>query len=182
MRADDLQLQLTLNRSGTKNGSQQINKKTRRALNLVVRAWTDIHTRTQVLEEEVIFLGGTEAYHSYRIPAIVRTNAGTLIAFCEGRKDSSLDYGDIDVVYKRSTDDGQNWGSLNLLFSNFSEYSGGSGIDLQESLMEPFTRHATPLLCARHVSGKFPGIFAGDKGFPEAKGNRPFLNTDTEFV
>ncbi len=79
---------------------------------------TDIHQRNQKLHEEVIFQGGDdEGYHSYRIPAIIKTNAGTLIAFCEGRKKSRHDFGDIDIVYRRSTDNGLNWGPLNLLFS-----------------------------------------------------------------
>ncbi|MFD2159617.1 exo-alpha-sialidase [Rubritalea tangerina] len=62
-----------------------------------------------------VFLSGTDGYHTYRIPAIVCANDGTLLAFCEGRKRSSSDAGDIDIVLKRSTDHGATWGELLLV-------------------------------------------------------------------
>ena len=65
--------------------------------------------------EAAIFTSGQGGYNTYRIPAIVRTNAGTLLAFCEGRKTSSADSGDIDIVLRRSTDNGQTWGALTLV-------------------------------------------------------------------
>jgi sialidase-1 len=56
-----------------------------------------------------VFTSGQEGYHTYRIPAIVRTLKGTLLAFCEGRKDSQRDWGNIDLLVKRSTDGGRTW-------------------------------------------------------------------------
>jgi len=56
-----------------------------------------------------VFVSGQDGYHTYRIPAIVRTNQGTLLAFCEGRKDSARDWGDIDLLVKRSQDGGRTW-------------------------------------------------------------------------
>ena len=35
-----------------------------------------------------VFVSGTDGYHTYRIPALLVTKAGTLLAFCEGRKNS----------------------------------------------------------------------------------------------
>jgi sialidase-1 len=52
------------------------------------------------------------SYHTFRIPAITRTNAGTLLAFAEGRVSSNLDYGNINLLYKRSTDNGTSWSGL----------------------------------------------------------------------
>lgn len=60
----------------------------------------------------VLFNGGSEGYHSFRIPSIVRCNSGTLIAFAEGRMSSNKDYGNINLVYKRSTNHGSTWGAL----------------------------------------------------------------------
>lgn len=66
----------------------------------------------------VLFNGGNEGYgkipiyHSFRIPSIVRTNNGTLVAFAEGRADSSSDFGNINLLYKRSTDNGIHWSAL----------------------------------------------------------------------
>lgn len=56
-----------------------------------------------------LFDGGTGGFHAYRIPSIVRTSNGTLIAFCEGRANSDKDYGNIHVVCKRSSDNGVTW-------------------------------------------------------------------------
>jgi sialidase-1 len=55
------------------------------------------------------FAGGRSTYHTYRIPSILRTGKGTLLAFCEGRKNSTGDTGDIDIVFRRSTDGGRTW-------------------------------------------------------------------------
>ncbi len=59
-----------------------------------------------------IFDGGSSSSaHSYRIPSIVRTTNGTLIAFAERRKYNNTDWGDINLVCKRSTNNGSTWGS-----------------------------------------------------------------------
>ena len=56
--------------------------------------------------ERQVFISGTDGYDTYRIPAMVVTNKGTILAFCEGRKKSSSDTGDIDLLLRRSTDNG----------------------------------------------------------------------------
>jgi sialidase-1 len=63
-----------------------------------------------------VFISGTEGYHTYRIPAIVATKAGTLLAFCEGRKTGQGDAGDIDMLLRRSTDGGKTWGEQQLVY------------------------------------------------------------------
>jgi len=62
-----------------------------------------------------VFKAGDDAYHSYRIPAVARAKNGDLLAFAEGRKDSAADHGDIDIVLKRSSNDGKTWGPLELV-------------------------------------------------------------------
>ncbi|MFE5157345.1 exo-alpha-sialidase [Streptomyces sp. NPDC056697] len=69
-------------------------------------------------EVSVPFRAGTEGYASYRIPAVVLTRAGTLLAFAEGRVDSSADHGRIDLVLKRSADGGRTWGALQPVARN----------------------------------------------------------------
>lgn len=59
-----------------------------------------------------IFIGGKGAYHTYRIPAMVMTGKGTILAFCEGRRNSASDNGAIDVLLRRSTDGGRAWGPI----------------------------------------------------------------------
>ena len=63
-----------------------------------------------------IFEGGNEGYKCFRIPAVVTTKKGALLAFAEGRKNGCSDTGSIDLVMKRSTDGGKTWGKLEVLW------------------------------------------------------------------
>ncbi|MFD8390245.1 exo-alpha-sialidase [Streptomyces sp. NPDC059680] len=72
----------------------------------------------------VPFRAGREGYAAYRIPAVVATRAGTLLAFCEGRAGSAADHGHIDIVLKRSTDGGRTWGPLQVAASNGHDLAG----------------------------------------------------------
>ncbi|MEX2309069.1 MAG: sialidase family protein [Pirellulales bacterium] len=67
-----------------------------------------------------VFNSGQDGYHTYRIPAIVQAQNGDLLAFAEGRKNGSGDAGDIDLVMKRSTDDGKTWSSMQLVQDEWS--------------------------------------------------------------
>ena len=42
-------------------------------------------------EQTTLFRAGEGDYHTYRIPAAVVTTQGTLLAFCEGRRDNPDD-------------------------------------------------------------------------------------------
>ena len=54
-----------------------------------------------------VYARGEDGYHTYRIPSVIVTKKGTVLAFCEGRKDGGGDAGDIDLLLKRSTDGGR---------------------------------------------------------------------------
>lgn len=71
-----------------------------------------------------VFISGEEGYHTFRIPALIQTSNGTLIAFCEGRKQSTSDSGDIDLVYKLSKDGGNTWSKLNVLWDDYQNTCG----------------------------------------------------------
>lgn len=62
-----------------------------------------------------LFVSGKDGYHTYRIPALIVTKKGTLLAFCEARKNSSADHGDIDLAMRRSTDGGRTWGKMTII-------------------------------------------------------------------
>ncbi|MEU1803613.1 sialidase family protein [Streptomyces sp. NPDC019937] len=67
-------------------------------------------------DQRTLFKSGQDAgYFCFRIPAIVTSRDGTLLAFAEGRKDNCGDAGDIDLVLKRSTDGGRTWGPLQVI-------------------------------------------------------------------
>ena len=79
-----------------------------RALIVAVFAVTTF-VRAEALEptESVVFFSGDDGYHTYRIPSLVTTPEGALVAICEGRKSGPKDDGDIDLVMKRSDDGGR---------------------------------------------------------------------------
>lgn len=60
-----------------------------------------------------VFVAGSEPYPAIRIPSLVTTNEGTLLAFAEGRQ--AGDHSDNDMILKRSTDNGQTWSELQVL-------------------------------------------------------------------
>lgn len=76
---------------------------------------TEIHLRKQNISKIVLFSGGSDGYHSFRIPSLITTTTGTLLAFAEGRRFNNKDYGDINIVYKRSTDNGKTWSDLKVV-------------------------------------------------------------------
>ncbi len=70
------------------------------------------------IERTDVFVSGTGGYHSYRIPAIVTSKKGTLLAFCEGRRDSLSDRGDIDMLLRRSFDNGKTWQPVQTIWDD----------------------------------------------------------------
>ncbi|MEU1570951.1 sialidase family protein [Streptomyces collinus] len=75
-------------------------------------------------ETSVPFRAGQEGYAGFRIPAVVATGTGDLLAFCEGRVGSRDDFGNIDIVLKRSTDGGRTWGPLQVAARNGDALAG----------------------------------------------------------
>ncbi|MGY0019791.1 exo-alpha-sialidase [Streptomyces sp. cg35] len=67
-------------------------------------------------EQQVLFKASQDpGYACYRIPAVVKTAEGTLLAFAEGRTNDCSDAGDIDIVVKRSEDGGRTWSPLQVV-------------------------------------------------------------------
>ncbi|MFT5469480.1 MAG: sialidase-1 [Verrucomicrobiales bacterium] len=64
---------------------------------------------------KLLFESGEEGYPRYRIPSLVVTNKGTLLAICEGRSDGGGLTGNVDLVLKRSEDGGKTWSPLKLV-------------------------------------------------------------------
>lgn len=66
--------------------------------------------------DKPLFTSGLDDYHTYRIPALTVTGHGTLLAFCEGRKYSIKDGGDINLLVKRSSDNGRTWSPQQVVY------------------------------------------------------------------
>jgi len=71
-----------------------------------------------------VFTSGAEGHKSYRIPAIIGLPNGDLLAFCEGRVNGSGDFGDINIVLKRSSDKGETWSALQTVVDADSLQAG----------------------------------------------------------
>ncbi|GAA0372242.1 glycoside hydrolase [Actinoallomurus spadix] len=72
----------------------------------------------------VPYTSGTEGYSAFRIPAVVETRSGDLLAFAEGRSDGLGDAGNIDTVVKRSADGGCTWSPLRVVQDSGPNTSG----------------------------------------------------------
>lgn len=70
--------------------------------------------QTQAIEN-FVFKSNEEGYSCFRTPTMVISKKGTILAFCEGRVDNWKDESDIDIVLKRSFDNGKTWTSLQVL-------------------------------------------------------------------
>lgn len=75
--------------------------------------------------ETIVYENGQDGYQCYRIPAIVKAPGGELLAFTEARRQDCGDFGDVDMVLKRSTDNGKSWGGLELV-ADFGENQVGN--------------------------------------------------------
>ena len=69
-----------------------------------------VHAQTNTTTD--IYQKSQDGYACFRIPAIVKSKAGTLLAFAEARKNSCSDTGNIDLVVKRSEDGGKTWSRI----------------------------------------------------------------------
>lgn len=61
------------------------------------------------LTQTDVFPPGLNGIALYRIPGIVVTPKGTVLAYTEARKNNASDWGEIEVHLRRSTDGGQTW-------------------------------------------------------------------------
>src|SRR5215471_561118 len=63
-----------------------------------------------------VFVGGQEGYACYRIPALVTTTNGTLLAVADGRISNCGDIPNpLDLILKRSSDNGRTWTALQVI-------------------------------------------------------------------
>ncbi|TWU57142.1 sialidase family protein [Rubripirellula reticaptiva] len=60
-------------------------------------------------ETSDVFPPGFNGVARYRIPGIVVTPKGTVLAYCEARRNNSSDWGEIEIHLRRSLDGGRTW-------------------------------------------------------------------------
>jgi sialidase-1 len=88
----------------------------------------------QLFAETTVFTGGTNGYASFRIPAIIKAGNGDLLAYSEGRVNSVNDEGNIDIVMRRSSNNGQTWQPLQVVadYGDFTAQNPGMVVDAQD--------------------------------------------------
>ncbi|NLS97192.1 MAG: exo-alpha-sialidase [Planctomycetaceae bacterium] len=65
-----------------------------------------------------VWTSGEGGYDTYRIPSLIKTKSGALLAICEGRKTGRGDSGNIDLLMRRSTDGGQTWSPTQVIWDD----------------------------------------------------------------
>ncbi|CTK19928.1 sialidase A (neuraminidase A) [Streptococcus pneumoniae] len=76
--------------------------------------------KTDILESGRNGKPNKDGIKSYRIPALLKTDKGTLIAGADERRLHSSDWGDIGMVIRRSEDNGKTWGDK-VVISNLRD-------------------------------------------------------------
>ncbi len=94
------------------------------AASFEIRGAIEDPPQPQVPEGFPLFVSGQEGYNTYRIPALAVSTQGTVLAFCEGRRRSASDTGDIDLLLKRSTDNGKTWGAQQVVWDDAGNTCG----------------------------------------------------------
>jgi sialidase-1 len=64
----------------------------------------------------VLWEKGVGKYNNYRIPSVIITTKGTVLAICEGRE--AGDSGNIDLLLKRSNDNGKTWSGETVIWDD----------------------------------------------------------------
>jgi sialidase-1 len=77
---------------------------------LVLAPISALHAASPLLEKAEVFPPGFNGIARHRIPGVVVTPRGTVLAYCEARKNGGSDWGEIEVHLRRSTDGGKSWG------------------------------------------------------------------------
>ena len=70
------------------------------------------------LDKTELFVAGKGGFRTYRIPALIISGRGTVLAFCEARRHTGEDYDEIDILVRRSTDGGRTWGASRMVVTD----------------------------------------------------------------
>ena len=112
--------------------------------------------------------GGDDGVNTYRIPGIVRTAAGTLIAVYDIRYNNSGDLpGNIDVGMSRSTDNGNSWQPMRVIMDMGAPHDN-NGVGDPTILFDPTTNKIFVAALwskgNRSIAGSLPGISPDSTG------------------
>jgi len=83
----------------------------------IMPMYAEADNQPAAITQTVLFNKGDAGYGCYRIPAIVKTKTGALLAFAEARRTWCDDSQEIDLVLKRSDDDGRTWSAAQTVLA-----------------------------------------------------------------
>jgi sialidase-1 len=111
------------------------------------------------LEQIDLFQADTGGYALYRIPGIVTTKQGTLLAYAEARKSTRGDWGPIDIVLRRSTDQGKTWSPFRVIASVEGPKSKNPVALAQNLASAADVTYNNPVAIADHKTGHVHFVF-----------------------
>ena len=140
---------------------------------VIVFSWHSI-LWSQELKPQDIFIANTHGITQFRIPAMITTNDGTLLAVCDARVDREGDPpNNVDQVLRRSHDNGKTWEAL-VTILDFPNQEGAGDPQL---IQDPKTHRIflfygycpgrnelvnAPIMLGRHLSLQY--VFSDDEG------------------
>ncbi|MBQ0016696.1 MAG: exo-alpha-sialidase [Bacteroidales bacterium] len=95
---------------------------------VLIAQLTMIHAQS---DSTILFKDGDGGYKAYRIPALLKTAKGTLLAFAEARWKGLDDAFDIDLVLRRSFDGGKTWQPTQMVWDD-GENTCGNPVPVQD--------------------------------------------------
>lgn len=103
-----------------------------------------------------LFAAGQDGRHTYRIPSLLKTSSGSLLAFAEGRREHWGDTGSIDLVMRRFVDE-EGWSEISVVVSEEGMTCGNPCPVLDES-----TGTIWLLFCKNRADGPERAILEGN--------------------
>lgn len=88
-------------------------------------------TENSEVINQTLYQSGEGNYNGYRIPSLITTPQGTVLAFAEGREEG--DAGNIDLLLRRSTDNGVTWSEPLVVWDDSNNTCGNPCPVIDES-------------------------------------------------
>lgn len=97
------------------------------------------------IDKTDLFSAGQSGYETFRIPGVVVTTKGTVLAYCEARRGSRSDWADIEVLLTRSTNGGRTWSPAQRIAD-----SGKDTVNNPVAMVDRETGRITILYCVNY--------------------------------
>ncbi|MDT0346051.1 sialidase family protein [Streptomyces litchfieldiae] len=124
-------------------------------------------------DSSVPFTSGEDGYDTFRIPAVLTTTEGTVLAFAEGRVGGAGDAGNIDVVVRRSLDGGCTWEPLTVVAAGEGDTRGNP-----TPVIDPATGDIVLVTCFNGGEASEAEIMRGE--VPPEESRRVFVQTSQD--